>query len=122
MEVLLIESKGRPDAARVKLVLSAMSCLMRKYPLLVGIDKETVEIIARKVSPQKLLEYSMQVVDAVHVMKKHGIKFRYETNVVSQLFQPLYQSWIVLQGQPMEVQEQVIRIMLDGIIDQVTEE
>ena len=121
LEVVLIESKGRPDAERVKLVFSVMSGLMRKYPLLVGIDKETVEIIARKVSPQRLLEYSMQGFDAVNAMEKHGIKFRYETHVVSQLFQSLYQSWIVLQEQPMEIQEQVIRIMLDGIIEQIIE-
>ena len=122
LEVVLIKSKGRPDAERVKLVFSAMSGLMMKYPLLVGIDKETVEIITRKVSPQRLLEYSMQGFDAVNAMEKHGIKFRYEAQVVSQLFQSLYQSWIVLQGQPREIQEQVIRIMLDGIINQITGE
>ena len=87
----------------------------------VGIDKETVEIIARKVSPQRLLEYSMQGFDAVNAMEKHGIQFRYDTHVVSQLFQSLYQSWIVLQEQPMEIQEQVIHIMLDGIIEQIIE-
>ncbi|MBQ4282590.1 MAG: TetR/AcrR family transcriptional regulator [Lachnospira sp.] len=119
LEGVLIESKDKSDKERVKLVFFTMSGLMRRYPLLAGIDKETVEIIARKVSPQRLKEYSIQGFDAVKTMEKHGIVFRYDTQVVSQLFQALYQSWIALQGQPVEVQEQVINIMLEGLINQI---
>ena len=57
--------------------------------------------------------------DAVKAMEEQGIRFQYDTQVVTQLFQSLYQSWIALQGQPTEVQEQVINIMLDGIIQQI---
>lgn len=119
LEEVLINSKMKPDAERVKLVFFTMSVLMRKYPLLAQIDKEIVEIILRKVSSQRLKEYSMQGLDAVKTMEKHGIKFRYDTQVVANLFQALYQSWIALQGQSGEVQEQVINIMLDGIIQQI---
>ena len=119
LEDVLIESKTKPDSERVKMVFCAMSDLMKRYPLLAGINEETVEIIARKVSPQRLQEYSQQGFDAVKTMEKHGIKFRYEIPVVSQVFQTLYQSWISLQGQSGEMQEQVINIMLDGIIGQI---
>lgn len=119
LEGVLIDSKTKPDRERVKLVFFNMSGLMRRYPLLTGIDRETVETIARKVSPQRLKEYSIQGFDAVKTMEKYGIEFRYDTQVVSQLFQALYQSWVTLQGQSDEVQEQVINIMLEGIINQI---
>lgn len=116
---VLVESKAKPDGERVKLVFCSMSVLVKKYPLLTIIDKETVEIIARKVSPQRLEEYNKQGFDAVKVMEEQGIRFKYDTQVVSQLFRSLYQSWITLQEQPIEMQEKVINIMLDGIIHQI---
>ena len=116
---VLVESKAQPDGERVKLVFFSMSVLVKKYPLLTIIDKETVEIIARKISTQRLEEYNKQGFDAVKVMEEQGIQFKYDTQVVSQLFQSLYQSWITLQGQPIEMQEQIINIMLDGIIQQI---
>lgn len=112
-------SKEKSDSEKVKEVFGMMSVLMRKYPLLSAIDEETVEMIARKVSPERLAEFSKQGFDAVGAMEQNGIQFRYSTQVVSQLFQALYQSWISLQGQQPEVQEQVINIMLDGIIMQI---
>ena len=72
-----------------------MSELMRRYSLLTGINSETVEIIARKVSLQRLNEYSKQDFDVVKTMEKYGIEFQYDTKGVFQLFQSLYQVWIV---------------------------
>lgn len=119
LEGVLKESESKTDKERVKIVFFAMSELMGKYPLLTNIDSETVEAIARKVSPQRLAEYSAQGFDAVKTMEKNGIKFRYNTQVVSQLFHTLYQAWISLQGQSAEMQKQVIDIMLDGVIEQI---
>lgn len=119
LEGVLVESKAQPDGERVKLVFFSMSVLVKKYPLLTSINKETVEIIARKVSPWRLEEYNKQGFDAVKIMEEQGIHFKHDTQVISQLFQSLYQSWITLQGQPIEMQEQVINIMLDGIIQQI---
>lgn len=116
---VLSESKAHLDSERVKEVFFYMSELVKKYPLLTAIDKEAVEIIARKVSPQRLEEYSRQGFDAVKVMEEQGIRFKYDTQVVSRLFESLYQSWIALQEQPAKVREQVINIMLDGIIQQI---
>lgn len=119
LEGVLKESESKTDKERVKIVFFAMSELMGKYPFLTNIDSETVEAIARKVSPQRLAEYSAQGFDAVKTMEKNGIKFRYNTQVVSQLFHMLYQAWISLQGQSAEMQKQVIDIMLDGVIEQI---
>ena len=119
LEGVLRESESKSDHERVKMVFFAMSELMGRYSLLTNIDSETVEIIARKVSPERLAEYSAQGLDAVKTIEEHGIKFRYDTQVVSQLFHTLYQGWISLQAQPAEMQKQVIDIMLDGIIEQI---
>lgn len=119
LEGILEESKKQTDKVRVKKVFWIMSELVSQYPILMGIDQDTVEMIARKVSKKRLEEFTMRGFDAVKVMRDKGIVFRYETQVVSQLFQGLYQSWIGLQGQSEEMQKQVIQIMLDGIIDQI---
>lgn len=119
LEGILKENRYKEDKERVKIVFFAMSELMGKYPVLVNIDSETVEIIARKVSSERLTEYSMQGFDAVKTIEEHGIKFRYDTQVVSQLFHSLYEAWISLQGQSVEMQKQVIDIMLEGVIDQI---
>lgn len=119
LENVLKESEAKTDRERVKMVFFVMSELMGKYPILTNIDGETVEAIARKVSVQRLAEYRAQGFDAVKTMEEHGIKFRYDTKVVSQVFHTLYQAWISLQGQPVEMQKQVIDIMLDGIIEQI---
>lgn len=119
LEGVLKESGLKTDRERVKMVFFTMSELMGKYPLLTNIDSETVETIVRKVLPQRLAEYSAQGFDAVKTIEEHGIKFRYDTQVVSQLFHTLYQAWISLQEQPVEMQKQVIDIMLDGIIEQI---
>ena len=119
LENVLKESEAKTDRERVKMVFFVMSELMGKYPILINIDGETVEAIARKVSVQRLVEYRAQGFDAVKAMEEHGIRFCYDTKVVSQVFHTLYQAWISLQGQPVEMQKQVIDIMLDGIIEQI---
>lgn len=119
LTVVLAENTDKPDVERVKEVFYTMSLLAKKYSLLTSIDKEIVEIITRKVDSQRLEEYNRQGFDAVKIMEEQGIKFQYDTQVVSNLFRTLYHSWIALQGQPTEMQEQVINIMLDGILKQI---
>lgn len=119
LEHTLEDSKGKADGEKIKLVFYTMSVLMRKYPILASINKETAELIARKVSPERLAEYSKQGLDAVKVMENHGIKFCQKTEVVSKVFQTLYLAWISLQEQPEEMQRQVIDIMLEGVIEQI---
>ena len=119
LEDVLTDSRDKPDGERVKKVFFSMAELMEKYPLLTNIDEETLEIIIRKVSPQRLEEYAMQGFDAVETIEKHGIRFRYDTQVISQLFHALYRAWIGLQEQPEKMREKVINIMLDGIIEQI---
>lgn len=116
---ILKESELKTDKERVKIVFFAMSELMSQYPILTNINSETVEVIVRKVSQERLLEYSMQGFDAVKTIEEHGIKFRYDTEIVSQLFHTLYEAWISLQGQSFEMQKQVIDIMLEGVINQI---
>jgi AcrR family transcriptional regulator len=119
LEGVIIESKAKQDRERVKGVFFAMSELVLKYPLLMNIDKETLTIIARKVSTQRLEEYRSQEFDAVKTLENHGISFKYDTQVVSQLFHALYESWISLQVQSEDMQKKVIDIMLEGILQQI---
>lgn len=119
LEGLLNERNGDNDKEIVKKIFYKMSELMQKYPLLTNIDQETAETVARKISSQRLEEWKNQGFDAVKTIEQRGIKFRYDTQIVSQLFHTLYQAWIGLQEQPEEIRNQVINIMLDGMIEQI---
>lgn len=116
---VLIQSETMSDLERVKKVFFEMSMLMPKYPMLTGIDEETIRLISRKVSPQRIEEYKKQGFDAVKTIENHGIKFKYDSEVVSQLFHMLYESWIKLQEQPEDMQKKLIDIMLEGILQQI---
>ena len=119
LDGILSKSQAKTDKEKVKEIFMVMSALMKNYPLLSSINEETVEIITRKVSPDRLAKFNAQGFDAVKAMEQNGIQFKYNTQVISKIFQTLYQSWISLQGQPVQIQEQVINIMLDGIIDKI---
>lgn len=116
---VLIQSETMSDLERVKKVFFEMSMLMPKYPMLTGIDEETIRLISRKVSPQRIEVYKKQGFDAVKTIENHGIKFKYDSEVVSQLFHILYESWIKLQEQPEDMQKKLIDIMLEGILQQI---
>ncbi|MBP3889020.1 MAG: TetR/AcrR family transcriptional regulator [Cellulosilyticum sp.] len=119
LEEVLIEHHARADKEKVRIVFFMMAQMMSKYPILTNIDTETVELIARKVSSQRLAEYGAQGFDAVKTLERNGVLFKYDTQVVSQLFHSIYEAWIGLQSQPEEMQKQVIDIMLEGILQQI---
>ena len=119
LEEALEESMEQKDCERAKNAFAMMFVLLRKYPLLQVINGETIELIRRKVSPERLSEFQMQGFDAVNAMVKKGITFKYDIQIVSQLFRVLYQSWVSLQGQSSETQKQIIDILLDGVVQQI---
>ena len=119
LEGVLMESEMKTDRERVQTVFFSMSELVKKYPLLTGIDNETKEMVVRKIAPERIEEFSAQGFDAVKTIENHGIVFRYDTEVVSNIFHAMYQSWIFLQDQSPEMQSQVIDIMLEGVIQQI---
>lgn len=116
---VLVQSEKLSDLERVKKVFFEMSKLMPQYPMLTGIDEETVLLIGRKVSPQRIAEYQRQGFDAVKTMEEHGIQFKYDSEVVSRLFHLLYESWVKLQKESKEMQKQIIDIMLEGAMGQI---
>lgn len=116
---VLIKNESMSDLDRVKNIFFEMSRLMPQYPMLTGIDEETALLVARKVSPQRIEEYQRQGFDAVKTIEDHGIQFKYESEVVSKLFHLLYESWVKLQKEPVEMQKKLIDIMLEGIMGQI---
>lgn len=116
---VLDESAALPDRTRVRQVLDTMIELMKKYPLLQTTDEETNETILRRVSPERLEQFSPPRMETIQVMESQGIHFRYSAAVVTQLFQTLYQSWNALQSQSEEVQTQVMSVLTDGLVQQI---
>ncbi len=119
LEKLLDENKAYSAGERVKQVFLKMYELMLKYPVLSQINAVNIEMISRKVSEQRLAEFSAQNVDAVNVLVRRGIPFAYDSKTVSTVFGALYGAWISLQEEGDGREKQVIDIMLNGIIEQV---
>ncbi len=119
LDEVLTKSKDKPSIERTKELFFIMSELMQQYPLLVGIDKETIQIISRKVSPERLYEYGNQGFDAVQSLEQHGIAFRYDSKTVSLLFHTLYDTWLSIQNQPKATQTNLINIILDGVLQEI---
>ena len=119
LEKLLESNETLPNRERVKQVFAKMSELLLKYPVLSKIDAATMDIISRKISKERLLQYQEQNRDAVVTMKKYGISFTYSTELVSEVFQALYIVWTGIQGKDGTMQNQVIDILLNGVIEQV---
>lgn len=122
LEKALDENKAYSDRERVKQVFLKMYELMMEYPVLCQINAASIEMISRKVSEQRLAEFTAQNMDAVYVLVGHGIPFAYSTKIVSAVFSALYGVWIGLQDEDDEMKQQVINIILNGVIEQMVEE
>ncbi len=119
---LLKANAGLPGKERVLQVFEAMFQMTFRYPILTRIDAATTELIARRVSQERLAAYKDQNVDAVHALYQHGIRFACDAQTLSCAFQALYHSWIALQGKGEDMQATVIKILLRGILDQTITE
>lgn len=117
-KVIETNSKKEP-VIRVKEVFFSMSQMMLEYPILSIIDKDTTEIILRKVSQERLSQFLSQGVDAIDILISHGIHFKVAPDIVSGLFNSLYQAFIGLKNESPDKTQQIINIMLDGILSQI---
>lgn len=61
---VLEKNKHKPHKVRVKEVFAAMAQMLADYPLLGQISEETVQRIARRVSPQRLEAFAQSNVNA----------------------------------------------------------
>ena len=119
LDNVLEENSNMPAKLRVKQVFGKMYELMSDFPLLTTVDKNTIDIISRKVSEERLAMFSAQGFHAVDAMQKHGIVFAYDVQIVSIAFSALYNSWVGLQSVEPKMQKEVINIMLEGLVNQV---
>ncbi len=116
---LLETNSSLPGAERVLQVLDAMYKLMLQYPILVHIDTVTMELIARKVSKERLKVFQEQNFDAAQSLYDHGLRFSCDIQTVSYAFQVIYHSWVFLSDKGDEIQASVTDILLRGVISQV---
>lgn len=119
LEELLSSNVGLSNKERVKQVFAAMFDLMRQYPILSLMGTSTAEIISRKVSEERMAEFYKQNMDAVSVMKQHGVSFIFDVSIVSSVFQALYQAWMHLPDNESDKKVFAANILLDGVIEQV---
>lgn len=119
---LLDSNSNLPSKERVLQVFEAMYKMMLHYPILTHIDTATTELIARKVSRERLSSFREQNFDAAQSLYTHGIRFSCDVQTASYAFQALYYSWMYLQDKGEVIQSAVTDILLRGIIDQTVVE
>lgn len=104
---------------RVLQVFDWMNTLMYQYPILTHMDTVTTELIARKVSTERLLLFQEQNYDAALVLYNHGVRFSCDIKTVSHTFQAIYHSWMYLRAQGEDVQAAVTGLLLQGVVSQI---
>lgn len=122
LDAILEANAALPGKERVRQVFGEMFTIMQRYPILAKMDEATVELIARKVSKERLAGFIGQNLDAAQSLHNHGVRFACDVRTASYVFQALYQSWIFLQDKGGEVQASVTEILLDGLIDRIVVE
>ena len=119
LNTLLEANSGLPSRERVLEVFEVMNKLMLQYPILNCMNTATLELIARKVSKERLSAFDEQNFDAAKSLYDHGIRFTCDLLTVSCAFQAIHHSWIYLHDKGEELQSSVVNILLHGVIDQV---
>ncbi|WP_339821966.1 TetR/AcrR family transcriptional regulator [Paenibacillus sp. FSL R7-0216] len=119
LNIILDSNSHLPSEERILQVFGAMYEMMIQYPILTYMDTTTVELIARKVSKERLFAFREQNFDAAQTLYDHGVRFSCDTQTVSHAFQSIYHSWIYLRDQGEEIQSTVTNILLRGVISQI---
>lgn len=119
LERLLVRNADLLGKERVRQVFSRMTELMTQYPILAQIDTDTVDIISRKVSKERMILFYQQNIDAAQSLHNRGVCFTCEINVASMIFQALYRCFVNMQIGTFEKQTLAINLMRDGIIDKI---
>lgn len=119
LNTILDSSENLSSEERVLQVFGAMNKMRLQYPILTYMDTATIELIARKVSKERLLAFREQNFDAAQSLYDHGVRFSCNIQTVSHAFQAIYHSWMYLHGQGEEIESTVTNILLRGVIGQI---
>lgn len=116
---LLTSNTNLPSKERVLQVFKSMNKMMLQYPILSYMDTATIELIARKVSKERLSAFREQNFDAAKTLYHHGVRFTCDIQTVSYAFMAIYHSWMYLYDKGENIQSSVTDILLHGIINQI---
>lgn len=119
LNTLLDSNVNLPGRKRVRQVFDVMLHRMLRYPILTHINTATAELIARKVSKERMGAFDGQNIDAAQSLHHHGIRFSCDIKMASYAFQALYHSWMYLQDKGGDMQASVTDILLNGVINQI---
>lgn len=119
LNTILASNENLSSEERVLQVFGAMNKMMLQYPILTYMDTATIELIARKVSKERLSSFREQNFDAAQSLFNHGVRFSCDIQTASHAFQAIYHSWMYLHDQGEEIQSTVTNILLRGVISQI---
>lgn len=119
LDTILVSNENLSSEERIFQVFEAMNEMMLQHPILIHMDTATIEIIARKVSKERLSAFREQNFDAAQSLINHGVRFSCDVQTASHVFQAIYHCWMYLRDQGEEMQSAVTDILLRGVVSQM---
>lgn len=119
LDSILVANENLSSEERVLQVFESMNAMMLQYPILIHMNTATIEIIARKVSKERLSAFREQNFDAAQSLLNHGVRFSCDIQTVSHVFQAIHHSWMYLRDQGEGIQSAVTNILLRGVVSQM---
>jgi len=120
LECLIYENKKRKPRELVKL---AIYFLMDKFfndPIISSINGELWEYLSRRLPPETIENNNINDVLVVEKLAEAGVKFNFHTSLVVKAVQAVFMLASSLAA--VEENEEVIDIIIDGIIEKIVEE
>jgi len=122
-EVFLQENSSLPPKELVRELIVWSFDGMEKYPMLAQQDLlELRTHLTRKLPKEILGRYPDLDMEGAKLLVQHGIKFKYETEIVGNAFQALSLAFDGMHGYEPEKKEAVVDILINGIVNEIVEE
>ena len=122
MDVYLSEHQQLTPRALVKQTLLFMFDLMNQYPLIQRTDSETMTLLMRKLPSEVIGKHTDEDAQALQLFQHYGVRFTQPIEVVAKTFQVFYGSVVMLENKEEQIRNQVISVMIDGLVNELVEE
>ena len=118
----LIKNQHLPPHILVKQVFLLMLAQSEQYPILQQMDDETTAYLFKRLPPDVLTEHTNEDINALLRLQEYGVQFRCDIAVATEILQELAVLFLNLRHKSTQHREEIISIMLDGILHEIVGE
>jgi len=95
---------------------------VKKQPLLLQHDAETISHLSRKLPKEVLDAYPDIDAQMTDMLVECGVKFKIDVGIVKKVSQTLTITFFDLQGQGVEESEAVIAVLVNGVVNEIVDD